>query len=72
MKEMTFEEKLKYLKENYDGIASMAYYNAQGGVKCKTMSWACYLSCVEELMKKIKEFPELLNDDALNVKEELQ
>ncbi|MHA1481819.1 MAG: hypothetical protein ACTSQA_00090 [Candidatus Heimdallarchaeaceae archaeon] len=59
---MEFKEKLKYLEENYDGIASMAYYNAQGGVKCKTMSWNCYLSCIDQLIKKLKEFPELLED----------
>jgi len=59
---MEFEEKLKYLEENYDGISSMAYYNAQGGVKCKTMSWFCYLSCIEELIKIFREHPEKLNN----------
>ena len=57
MKEMTFDEKMRYMEEKYNGIASMSYYKAQGGVKCKTMSWFCYLSCIKELLKIIKEHP---------------
>ena len=58
--EMTFEEKMKYMKENYDGIASIAFYQAQGGVKCKLMSWHSYLTCIDELVKIFIEHPELL------------
>ena len=57
MEEMTFDEKMRYMEDKYNGIASMAYCNAQGRVKCKTMSWFCYLSCIEELLKIIKEHP---------------
>ncbi len=60
--EMSFEERLKHMKENYDGIGSIAFYQAQGGVKCKTMSWDCYLSCIDELIKIFKERPEIFND----------
>lgn len=61
--EMTFEEKMKYMEEKYDGIGSMAFYNAQGGVKCKTMSWGSYLTCIDELIKIFKEKPELLEKE---------
>ena len=64
MTEMTFKEKLEHMKKNYDGIGSIAFYQAQGGVKCKVMSWYSYLSCIDELMKIIKEHPEILKEFA--------
>lgn len=68
MGELTFEEKMKYVEENYDGIGSLAFYHAQGGMKCKFMSWGAYLTCIEELIKMFKERPELLNEHNSNDK----
>lgn len=63
-KELSFDEQLKYLEENYDGVASLALYKATGGVRCKTMSYEnCYIKCTEELRKIFKEHPELLNKE---------
>lgn len=57
---MEFKEELKYLEEKWDGLASMVLNRAGGGVRCKTMSYHCYLKCIDELSKIIKEHPEVL------------
>ena len=62
---MKFEERLKYLEENYDGLASMVLQDVMGGVQCKTMSYQnCYLKCIDRLLEILKERPELLESTA--------
>ena len=48
------KEAEEYILENYDGLYSLAFAEATGGMKCKSMSWDIYKKCVDKFVERIK------------------